>query len=488
MTTSNLALAALSLLSSAVFAQDYQTIKSNSIPFFITTGGDYFLANRIDQVQSIGTDSTFYPFQSIRENDSLNSGDPCKYYLGHSWMGEKIEIHPNGENVFYNKDNESITIQTLAALSDTFNVYTYQNGDWIDGTVSSILEVTIFGEIDTIKTIDLFSNAPLNLTDPRFVISKNHGIIELFAPYSFPEPYEGSAAIDTPNMYPTAHTNNFSLVGINGTGFSKPTIGGIHDFNIGDQHQFSYEEEVANSSYIEEFEEIEIQNKFVWGNDSVVYFITRKGHKKTIDLVNSSTSITQYPGNVESISYSQLDQWQNDFLPEEFNGVDGWNSLFLNECGDVEERVNTESISWQGSGSCLEVTETPYSYTSFIEGVGVVGPTTTSTTGDFYTNSELVFYVRASGGICGNKEFLNQLELPEINEFSLFPNPSNTQFSVQLNEMANIRIFDLSGKQLDFRSNCNGIQQFNLDLESGIYLVEVSNATGRSTQKMEVSH
>jgi len=488
MNTSNLTLVALTFLSSITFAQDYQTVKSNSIPFFISTGGDYFLANRIDQIQSIGTDSTFYPFQSIRQYDSLDVGDPCKYYLGHSWMGEKIDIHPNGENVFYNNQNESITIQTQAVLNDTFNVYTYQNGDWIDGTVSSVQEVTIFGELDSIKIIDLISNVPLNLTDPRFVISKNHGIVELFAPYSFPKPYQGSTAIDTPNMYPTSHTKNFSLVGMDGEGFSKPTIGEIHEFNIGDMHQFSYEEEVANSSYIQEFKEIEILNKFIWGSDSVVYFISKNGYKKTIDLVNSTTSNTPYPGDIESVSYSQLDQWQDEFLPEEFNGTNGWNSLFINECGDVEERVNTESISWQGSGSCLEVTETPYSYTSYIEGVGVVGPTITSTTGDFHTNSELVFYVRASGGICGNKEFLSMKEDQHIDRIDLFPNPAVNQFTVVLEKTADIRILDLSGKQVYAESSCTGNHIVDVNLTSGVYVVEVKNSDGKSAQKLEISH
>jgi hypothetical protein len=492
MKSSNLTTAVLCILSSTSFAQNYQTVQSNSITFFITTGDNYFLANRIDQVENIAGDSTFYPFQSIREDELLAQNDPCKYYLGHSWMGEKIEILGNGLNVFYNLNNEAITIETQAALNDSFNVFNYENGDWINGVVSSILEVSIFGEVDSVKIIDLYSNVTLNLANPRFLISKNHGFVELFAPYSFPEPYQGSAAIDTPNNYPIEHDRNFSLVGQDTNGFSKPTIEEIYDYSIGDIHQFTYSKEVFGTSYMQEFKEIEIINKFIWNGDSIVYFITKNGYEKSIDEINQTTEINEYPGELESYTVTELNQWQNDNLPEEFNGTNSWTSLFINDCGDVEERVNTEAISWSGSGSCLDKTSNPYSYTSFIKGVGKVGPNETAELGEHEIISELVFYQRSNGNFCGTKEFLSLEDNQEVEAFSVYPNPAQQFVQITTGTdfiNGNLNVYDKMGRVVITDQNFSSTSLVDIEnLVNGLYHLQLTDGLRSYSSKMIVQH
>lgn len=477
-TTNKLALL-LIVLPAISSAQNYQTVQSNAIPFFITTTGDYFLANRIDQIDVISSDSIFYPFQSIRENDQLSQTDPCKYYSGASWMGEKIIIKPNGDNVFYNHLNEPFTIKTLAALNDTFTVYTYPNGDWIKGIVSSISAVSVFGYPDSIKTIDLFSNSSLNLSNPRFVLSKDHGFIELFAPYSFPDPYSGSAAVNGISDYPSEHTNNFSLVGEGQNGFSKPTVGDINDFEIGDVHQFSYSEEIFSVSKKEQFIDREIFNKFIWGQDSVVYFLKNNGFTKSIDYVEGTTEIEYYDGAMESWTIEHVTQWQNPFLPEEFDGINEWTSLFINDCGDVEEIVRTENIELSGTGNCLQLTNNPFSKQSYVKNVGELGIVKFHEESDFQSLSSLVYYSRPNGDNCGSEEVLSIKESETELNLVVFPNPSSGLFSISgLSNFENalVNIYDNQGRIVYTDNLYQEGETINLgNLNSGLYRLVVRN-------------
>lgn len=483
MTTSNKLAMLLFVLPFAANSQNYQTVQSSATPFFIATQSDYFLANRIDQVDIIGTDSIFYPFQSIREDGQLNTNDPCKYYIGPSWMGDKIEIKANGDNVFYNHLDEQITIKTNAVLHDTFTVYTYPNGDWIKGVVNAISPVIVLGYPDSMKVIDLFSNVSLNLENPRFILSKDHGFIELFAPYSFPDPYVGPTAINGLTNYPEEHINNFSLVGEGANGFSKPTVGEINDFEIGDIHQFSYLEEVYSVSKTHEFTEREIFNKFIWGQDSIVYFLKQNGFKKTIDVASGTTEIEYLSGEMESWTIEHINQWQNAFLPEEFDGVNGWNSLFINDCGDVEEKVRIEAIEISGSSSCLHLTVGEFSETSAIKNVGNLSPTASNMGNSFQTTSSLVYYERPNGDFCGTQEVLSTTELEAVN-MDVFPNPSNGLFQIESDENQLMSLYDLSGNLVYQQGIQKGINTIETDHPAGFYLLTLAGQEEIQSKKI----
>lgn len=74
-----------------------------------------------------GLDSIFYSYKTIRNNDTASTTD-CQYLVGPNWYGEKVIIKNNGENLFFNKDSDTIHIQTQAHFEDTFLVYVYPSG------------------------------------------------------------------------------------------------------------------------------------------------------------------------------------------------------------------------------------------------------------------------------------------------------------------------------------------------------------------------
>ena len=69
---------------------------------------------------------------------------------------------------------------------------------------------------------------------------------------------------------------------------------------------------------------------------------------------------------------------------------------------------------------------------------------------------------------------------------NIYPNPTTGVFYVNLGQEMDLRVLDISGKVLVSKA---GIQQENIDLApfgSGMYLVELSNATQKTTQRIVV--
>ncbi|MEX1000525.1 MAG: T9SS type A sorting domain-containing protein [Crocinitomicaceae bacterium] len=483
---------------STFYAQDYQTIRSTDISYFATPSEDYILASRVDQAEILGTDSVFYSFQTVRSDESLTGSDPCKYYVGDSWLGSRIEIKPSGENIFYNRNNESISIQTEAVVNDTFLVYTYTSGDWIKGTVTSIEAASILGEMDTIKIIELFSNVPLNLSNPRFVLSQEHGIVELFAPYSFPNPYQGAVSLYNGNSFPPDYDGNFELVGsasLN-VGIIKPTIGDVHDLDIGDFFQFYHTEQGATGDFTETVVEREILNKFIWNPDSVVYFVRDTTEETYYPPANGQSVTTTSGGNIEQISYQMIAQLQTPFLPEEFDGQNGWSSLFVNDCGMLEELVREQALSWSGTDSCLLVQENePNLEYRYITGVGALEVNGENTaTGEVFF-SDVLYFAKDNGQNCGDQVMLTTYEEKQLQQFTIFPNPANEfvviQYTGEKIGVLEITVFTITGQPIMRETpNTQMLEQgytVNTDfLESGVYFVEIKNRNNRQTKKLIV--
>jgi hypothetical protein len=479
MKASILPLIVLTLLSPITFGQNYQTIRSNEIHYYTTQNYDYVLASKVSSVELVGTDSVFRSFQTIREHEGLAENDPCKYYLGDSWMGSKMVIKANGQNVFYNHLNESITIETQAVLGDIFDVYTYPSGDWIKGEVTNHIEMSIFGDMDSIKIITLFSNVPLNLVNPKIIISENYGFIELFAPYSFPEPYIGPSSLNNDHDFPIGYDENFLLIGFNETGLTKPTIGDVFDYGIGDNILTYSSIEDLEGNITEVTKERKVVNKFSWSQDSVEYF------------VNDLASITYYPTTGEpttilsgegttTVNYNHLNQWNTPFLPEEFDGIDGWTSLYINECHDLQEVVRKQGFIFTGIDSCLQVN--PYGANlmfTTINGVGWLDPVGQSQAGSEFYQAELLYYDKADGSACGSITSLG-IDLQEQEKPKVYPNPAESFVNIETNpnnQVNRISIIDSGGRTVSvwdqFESNQHTLDL--TDLSTGVYTLIIED-------------
>ena len=183
----------LSILSLTAFSQNYQTITSNQQNYFGSHGLNQILATRTDSVIIDGNDSIFYSYKAVRSRNNyehFNFPENCLYQLGPNWYGSHVIIKENGHNLFFNRFNDTITIATQSNLNDTFLAYLYPNGDSLYGTVTVIDTMTILGSLDSVKTITLSHNSDPTITHLSLKLSKHHGFVQLFSPYSFPYAYK----------------------------------------------------------------------------------------------------------------------------------------------------------------------------------------------------------------------------------------------------------------------------------------------------------
>ena len=89
------------------FSQDYQCIRDNAT--YLYSDGTYIKAIRIDSVVNTVDGLVYYNYPTLSWDDDLD----CYNRYSPSWIGRKVLVKPNGDNIFYNKNNEPITIKTL---------------------------------------------------------------------------------------------------------------------------------------------------------------------------------------------------------------------------------------------------------------------------------------------------------------------------------------------------------------------------------------
>jgi len=69
-------------------------------------------------------------------------------------------------------------------------------------------------------------------------------------------------------------------------------------------------------------------------------------------------------------------------------------------------------------------------------------------------------------------------------DFSFYPNPAKTEITIATSEYADIQLIDLSGKIIDAFS----VQNFKTvdlqQLEKGVYILNISSKSGRSSRKL----
>lgn len=85
----------------------------------------------------------------------------------------------------------------------------------------------------------------------------------------------------------------------------------------------------------------------------------------------------------------------------------------------------------------------------------------------------------------------NQLKVSdEIVDFSPYPNPCDTRFSLRLDEESTVQVFDLNGRMiLPASENVFGVVEVKTDMmQDGMYLVRVTTKGNVTTKRIIVSH
>lgn len=263
-------------------AQDYQTVKSDRIAFFNSQYGN-IKCIRIDSA-IFKKDSIFYPFSNIQQLDY-----ECFSPYSYSWIGKKVLIQSNGYNLFFNKRNDTIKINTSAKLNESWIAYELQDSIRIIAKVINHDILEFLGLHDSVKTIGFqvydkeMTSLVHNLNDMSITISKNYGSVRMLNFSLFPN-FESD--------FFNEQLEYFNLIGL-----SKPKIGvqnltwlDVYDFQVGDELHILYE----SSDWVPNFG----------------YYTKRKTKFKYLERLESQDSLV-YRLEREESTFRRIEKWDS---------------------------------------------------------------------------------------------------------------------------------------------------------------------------------
>jgi hypothetical protein len=355
-----------------VFSQDYQCIRDNATYFY--SDGTNIKAILIDSVVVTAEGHDYYNYPAM----SYNTSTGCFSTEGPSWIGRKVIVEPDGDNIFTNKNNKSITIKTAQNLGDFWNCYQFDDGNYIIATIVELQEMGFLGLYDTVKKISFqaFNSGGIpmahSINQKYLLLSKNYGLIRTINFKVFPDLAEF--------IFYNEYCTEFTLVGISNPviGLQNLTAAMVYDFNVDDEiHKFyGY---YAYGSYYHEFsysKNFILQKDFSSNFDTVSYLV-------------SSCGITeqQIPDVGTVYTYSTLDTTINNYfigLDSVVNVIpdkvivheidpDYWEySVIITTFFENSGKQNKTDLRHFFSGyphNCIEEMESEYIY-NFIEGLG----------------------------------------------------------------------------------------------------------------------
>lgn len=282
-------------------AQNWQCIKTETISHFYSDLSEVYPI-RIDSVYQHGDTTDYFGFRMIRP--LVNGYD--YFELGGHWTGNKFSEIPGGTYLFYNRNNREVRIETQAQLNDSWEVFRYTGGNWVEATVVETGIEEVLGIPDSVKTIQL----RIKKTDGEYwsgascgdsinmvlgcllKLSKNYGFVTITDFYNFPF---HPATYDSWGLY--HESNMYHLIGIAEPelGFQNITAREIFDIHPGDElhindinSMWGYGGFSMNKSIINKYLERDFTN-----NDDTLLFTIERCQR---------TEYTQYDGN--SVSHT----------------------------------------------------------------------------------------------------------------------------------------------------------------------------------------
>ncbi|MBS4013047.1 MAG: T9SS type A sorting domain-containing protein [Bacteroidetes bacterium] len=465
----------LTIIALTTNGQDYQAVRPEVESCF---NNKYGLINclRIDSVLDNPT-ATLYPAPSHLPID-YNCFSPS---IG-SWIGKKIIIKESGENIFLNHANDSVRINTQAALEDSWLAWEGSGGVKIIATVvehklMDFLEVT-----DSVKIIAFqaynSNDEPLqmNINDMQIVLSKLYGLIQTLNFYYFPNfsswsPYN-------------ANLHEHTLVGL-----SNPLMG-LKNFGWFDVYDFQPNDVLHV-----------LRKNGVWVGQSTGYFNiteTRKAYKY-LERIDYNDSIF-YRYSLRQVVYKD---WLNytavshdtltvmikpnkdfDNLPEEpaieYYGDSGSYDYFTMR--ENEHIIKTKGNTWyvKDDANCWE--EWHYDGVPleiyYMKGLG----------GPYYPyaamfggslGEELVYYEK-EGVIWGTPLIMTNIETIANEDFvSIFPNPVKDVLTISLDASntgtLNLRLINIHGSDVINPILLDGITMIDVSkLPQGLYFCVIT--------------
>ncbi len=435
-----------------------------------------------------------FSFYSWRDTNYMSQ---CVYENGPAWMGYEMQEYNNGLNLFFNIRGDTIRIETLASVNDSWHLYDSINGDYIRAHVDSITWMQYGGVLDSVKCISLsaLDNAGLLLPgNPvnglSILLSKSNGFLRTIAFREFPDGY--IPILDRTDV------------------IYMPTMAQIYDFNVDDEFEFEggcYFHpffSLPTSSHQEYFK---ILSKFFNVTlDTVIYQRYRIYLEYDYPASSSIPYDTFYFAGIDTVKYPYNNTLLYPTFPEE-NLYNLDSSILINYILDqntgvycnlpVYTQVTGIFYYNQPADSCYMLNNfepTPYTV-KYVTGLGIVYTDTDQRSiAQNDCDNQLVWF-RKGNFTCGN--YFSPTGIGEHynydSKLDVYPNPSNGSFTITTNTpLSNpqIKIYNMMGaivySEKIKTTAANFSKQINLNAPAGIYFVKVSDQGKQYTKKLVV--
>lgn len=391
-----------------VFSQNYQTINPEATSYYEAESNfntslwfkdiyELKPVRCISIVEQNIINNDLYLFNHTEINDSNYlwmhwTIEPCVYLDMPSWIGEKILIKDNGDNFFFNRNNDSILIQTNAQLNDFWTFYKYPDESYFLATINEINTIDLWGIADSIKNITLqFYNsnnepAASSLNDTELIISKDHGFVKVINFRDFPDfGYDSYQVLEHTLVGQKGLTDIYHLM----------TKGDIYNFDIGDEFHHQIKHEVTDFSWYQwvirkVIDKVEVSNEQVeytvtkdyWGNE---YFPGSPLFHDYDTIVETYDELSSYIQN--TVSFEPYVYDDNIYIYSML-AVDNFNS---------RPRILTTTDTYSNYNNCISHDYfDSFGWTSneYIKGCGITSCSWTEDGGEYYQKhtSDLVYF------------------------------------------------------------------------------------------------
>jgi Secretion system C-terminal sorting domain len=451
-----------------LYSQDYQTVNSGRIAYFNSSVKN-IKSLRFDSVK-FQNDSILFPFAVIQE---IN--DYCFSPYNASWIGNKVIIKENGENIFFNQNYDSIYINTKANFGDKWIAFQIDDSLVIEATILKHDTLSFLTIVDSVKTIGFqvydksMNSIEFEINNMSILMSKHYGFVRTMNFYLFPNIYA---------EHPFDKFEEFNLIGL-----SKPEVGiqnltwfKVNDFQVDDELHIIDKSSSWGNSY-----GYSITNKAIYRYlnrknypDSIVYIYSRKQSIET-EYSDSSSFIFIYDTIKKRIEKDPY----FDKLPEEpiIENEITYNYFMTNESPLSKMILTGLAFSGTPIDTCWYqiMFDGCLSDNKYLNGLG--GPyyfcTNTFSLGE--TERKLVYYKKGDI-IWGNPLSITGIEKFNISKYlCIYPNPASDQIQVHgaKQNITKLEIIDINGKTVLTLNEIIGNNIEISQLSKGLYFVNI---------------
>lgn len=173
----------LMIIPGLLAAQNYTNICSEGLTLYKKYNNTTLKGFKAVAIQiPVSGDTVFFTFPVIRDSASVE----CKDTTKGSVLGRKIYRKSNGYFYFFNKDNDTIAVNTQAALFDTWKFCPLPASCHMEAEVSAVTTDTVMGVVDNVKIITLQAKRSngTNLAHPwngrTLQLSEHYGLSKTF--------------------------------------------------------------------------------------------------------------------------------------------------------------------------------------------------------------------------------------------------------------------------------------------------------------------